>query len=387
MTLKESMVNKESVTHEKSIEHKEFIAHEDKITHKESIRLKEFILKTILVTVIALFPLSFINYIVDPYQFYRRPTLYKPVYFNDQRYQNPGLARTQDYSLAIVGTSMTDNFLTSSVQSKLDRKAVKLSMMGASMYEQKLTTDVVTNRKKADTIIWELNYFAFRGDTKRVTETGKGFPYYLYDNKTITDLKYLCNFDTLLRCYYIFLNEYKGKMHYTMTHNLEMLNTWYSTSKFCAENAMKDWNFAQDDLARANPEEFTWEYLKDNADKNLIDVIKNNPAVEFVLFYPPFSILAHKFLDERGLFENEIALKKYIFENCKDFENLKIFDFQDIETITHNLDNYRDMTHYSIETNEYMLDSIAFDKHIVSKENIEEKIMNLEKQARNFVIK
>ncbi len=176
-------------------------------------------------------------------------------------------------------------------------------------------------------------------------------------------------------------------MHYTMTHNLEMLNTWYNTSKFCAENAMKDWNFAQDDLARANPEEFTWEYLKDNADKNLIGVIKNNPNIEFVLFYPPFSILAHKFLDERGLFKNEIELKKYIFENCKDFKNVKILDFQDIETITHNLDNYRDMTHYSIETNEYMLDSIAFDKHIVSKENIEEKIMNLEKQARNFVIK
>lgn len=343
-------------------------------------RLKVFIFKVILITLIALFPLSFINYIVDPYQFYREPTLYKPVYFNDQRYQNPGLARSQDYSLAIVGTSMSDNFLHSYVEEKLGKKMVRLSTMGASMYEEKLMVNVVTHVKKADTIIWELNYYSFRGDTKRVTETGRGFPYYLYDNNPITDLKYLCNSDTLLRCYYIFLNEYKGKMHYTMTHNLEMLNAWYSTSKFSKENAMKDWILARNDLQRANPEEFTWDQLKANADKNLISVVKDNPGVEFILFYPPFSILAHKFLDERGLFENEIKLKRYIFENCKNLENVKIFDFQDIESITHNLDNYRDMTHYSKEINEYIIDSISSDRHMVTEWNIEEKLTNLIKQ-------
>jgi len=89
-------------------------------------RLKGFIFKVILITLIALLPLSLINYIIDPYQFYRKPVLYKPVYFNDQRYQNPGLARSQDYSLAIVGTSMTDNFLPSYVENKLDSKTVKL---------------------------------------------------------------------------------------------------------------------------------------------------------------------------------------------------------------------------------------------------------------------
>ncbi len=287
-------------------------------------KLRIFIFKAILITLIVLFPFSFINYIIDPYQFYRKPTLYKPVYFTDQRYQNPGLARSQDYSIAFVGTSMSDNFLHSYVEEKMDRKMVRLSIMGGSMYEQKLTVNLVINAKKAGTIIWELNYYSFRGGTKRVTETGRGFPYYFYDDNPLTDLKYLCNFDTLLKSYYIFLNEYRGKMHYTMTHNLEMLNAWFAGSKFTRENVIKDWKLAQDDLERANPQEFTWDQLKANADKNLLTVLRTNPDIEFILFYPPFSIVAHKFLDGRGLFDNELKLKQYIYENCKDLKNVRI---------------------------------------------------------------
>lgn len=349
-------------------------------------RLKEFIFKIILATLIALLPFSMINYIVDPYQFYRQPGFYKPVYFNDQRYQNPGLARTQDYSLAIIGTSMTDNFLLSYVNNALNRKIVKLSMMGASMYEQKLMADVVIRAQKADTIIYELNYFSFRGASDRVTHTGKGFPYHMYQRGIIKDFKYLCNPETLLKSYHILRKHYKGINHYTMVEDLEKLNTWYYNSKFTKENAMKDWNLAQNDLKRADPEEFTWEYIKENADKNLLDLIKSNQDTEFILFYPPFSVLIHKFLDDRGLFDEEIRLKQYIFDNTRNLENVKIYDFQDLKEITHNLDNYRDMTHYSIEINEYIIDSIAREQHIVNDRNIEQKLENLIKQVGEYKV-
>lgn len=349
-------------------------------------KLRQFIFKIILATLIALLPFSMINYTVDPYQFYRQPKFYKPVYFNDQRYQNPGLARTQDYSLAIIGTSMTDNFLLSYVNNAMNQKVVKLSMMGASMYEQKLMADVVIRTQKADTIIYELNYFSFRGDSERVTHTGKGFPYHMYQSGIMSHLKYLCNPETLLRSYQILKKHYKGIKHYTMVEDLEKLNTWYYNSKFTKENAMKDWNLAQNDLKRADPEEFTWEYIKENADKNLLNVIKSNPDTEFILFYPPFSILIHKFLEGRDLFDEEIKLKEYIYENCKNLENVKIFDFQDLKEITHNLDNYRDMTHYSIEINEYIIDSIAREQHIVNDRNVEQKLENLIKQVGEYKV-
>jgi hypothetical protein len=352
---------------------------------KKMSHIKIFFLKVILATLITLLPLSLINYLVDPYQFFRKPKFYEAVYFTDQRYQNPGLARNQDYNLAIIGTSMADNFLLSYVNNAMQNKTVKLSTMGASMYEESLMVNLVTRTKKASKIILELNYFSFRGDINRVTHTGKGFPYYLYKEDIMKELKYLCNPETLLKSYQVLLMHYKGIMHYTMVRDLEKYNTWYYNSNFAKENVVKDWTFAQNDLERANPEEFKWEYIKANADKNLIQVLKNNPQIDFILFYPPFSILAHKFLESRDLFSYEINLKKYIYENLKDLKNVKIFDFQDIESITHNLDNYRDMTHYSIDINEYIIDSIMKEEHLVTEKNINIKLENLINQVENYV--
>ncbi|HHV97150.1 MAG TPA: hypothetical protein GXX37_11890 [Clostridiaceae bacterium] len=349
-------------------------------------KLKLFIFKIILATLIALLPFSTVNFIVDPYQFYRIPKFYKPVYFNDQRYQNPGLAKTQNYSLAIIGTSMSDNFLLSYMNNALNRKTIRLSAIGASMYEQRLTAEVVIRSKKADTIIYELNYFSFRGASDRVTHTGKGFPYHMYQRGIMSHLKYLCNPETLLRSYQVLLKHYKGIMHSTMVEDLEKLNTWYDRPNFGKGNVLLDWNMAQNDLQRADPDEFKWEYIKENADKNLLDLIKSNPETEFILFYPPFSILMHKFLDNRGLFDEEIKLKQYIYENTKNLHNVKIYDFQDIKEITHNLDNYSDMSHYSIEINEYIINSIAKEQHLVNDSNIEQKLNNLIKQVEEYEV-
>jgi len=171
-----------------------------------------------------------------------------------------------------------------------------------------------------------------------------------------------------------------------MEEDLEILNTWYYKPNFAKGNVMLDWNLAQNDLNRADPKEFTWEYIKKNADKNLLDLIKKNPDTEFILFYPPFSILMHKFLDNRGLFDEEIKLKQYIYENTRNFDNVKIYDFQDLKEITHNLDNYSDMSHYSIEINEYIINSIAKEQHLVNDSNIEQKLNNLIKQVEEYEV-
>ena len=64
----------------------------------------------------------------------------------------------------------------------------------------------------------------------------------------MSHFKYLCNPETLLRSYQILLKHYKGIRHYTMVEDLEKYNTWYYNSKFAMENAIKDWNLAQNDL-------------------------------------------------------------------------------------------------------------------------------------------
>ena len=45
------------------------------------------------------------NFVVDPLQFYRQASFYPPQYSSNQRYQNPALARTQDFDTVVLGTS------------------------------------------------------------------------------------------------------------------------------------------------------------------------------------------------------------------------------------------------------------------------------------------
>lgn len=349
-------------------------------------RLKEFFIKIMIAVVIALVPLASVNFIIDPFQFYREHRFTRQVYFTDQRYQNPGLARSHDYSLAIIGTSMTDNFIPSYVEKTLGKKTIKLSMMGASAHEEKLTADVISREGKADTIIMELNYFSFRGAHDRVTHTLAGFPFYMYKNDPASHIQYLCNPDILLSSYRILMMHFKNKIHYTMVFDLEKLNTWYYNSVFSKENALKDWNMAQTDIERANPEEFTRENVMANARENIFKAVRENPKTEFILFYPPFSILAHKFLDSRDLFELQLDLKEYIYENLGHLPNVKIYDFQNIDEITHDLSNYRDMTHYNIHINEYMIKSIHDGKHLLTDENHLLLNEELRKQTKTYNI-
>ena len=44
------------------------------------------------------------------------------------------------------------------------------------------------------------------------------------------------------------------------------------------------------------------------------------------------------------------------------------------------------MTHYSIEINEYIIDSIAKGQHIVNDENIEQKLENLITQVAEYKV-
>ena len=63
--------------------------------------------------ILAIAGASLLVIFVDPFQVYRLATLYMPPIDNTtQVYANAGIARNYDYDSAIVGTSVTENFLS-----------------------------------------------------------------------------------------------------------------------------------------------------------------------------------------------------------------------------------------------------------------------------------
>ena len=60
--------------------------------------------------------------------------------------------------------------------------------------------------------------------------------------------------------------------------------------------------------------------------------------------------------------------------------NVTVYDFQAIPEIC-DLDNYKDITHYSAQINEYMVDCFANKKYIVTSDTIDKSIDDLKEQA------
>ena len=87
--------------------------------HKQS-KAKEvalFLAKGLIVLILALLPGVFIIVKFDPYNFLgNQPKPY--IYIQNERFQIPGMARHEDYEIAVLGTSMIENFSDSYLSEK-----------------------------------------------------------------------------------------------------------------------------------------------------------------------------------------------------------------------------------------------------------------------------
>jgi len=64
-----------------------------------------------------------------------------------------------------------------------------------------------------------------------------------------------------------------------------------------------------------------------------------------------------------------------------DLRHVKLYDFQQEQSITFNLDNYKNLAHHSAAINETIIDSIAADRFLVREENLEQHLSELRRQV------
>lgn len=321
-----------------------------------------------------------INFAVDPLQYYRKAD-YPPLFSTQQRYQNPGLARNYEYDTIIIGTSMTENFLPSYVEKKLGEKALKLSMSGATAKEQYMIAKMAIETGKVKHVIWGVDYFALRGEPDRVRDEYGPFPFYFYDRNPLNEYRYLLNFDTTVDSLQI-IGEQLG-LRERQAQDLNLLNTWTNYA-FGKQQVMNEWKKVSKSQP-VSPSEYEFANIKENLDRNLIPLIKEHPEIQFTLYYPPYSILQHRFFYEKGkvLFDNELLTKKYLFEQVGSWRQVKILDLQQESKITFNLNNYKDLAHHSMAINEYIIDSVAADRYLVTSDNLDAMLEELRRQVEN----
>jgi len=338
-------------------------------------KTKKWVFNTIITSFIIFSFLILCNFIVDPLQHYRKASFYKPFY-KKGRYLNPGIAKTYNYNTVIVGTSMVQNFRPTHVNKVLGVKSVKLALAGASAYELGLTLETALRTGKVRHVYFGLDVFSFMGSTTRESQGKGSLPLYLYDDDILNDINYLLSIDTVEFYKYILRANLLGLDEDHL--ELDNFGYWGNKDSFSRQEVLKDWR-SETFNKGFSKEDFNFLNLKNNFDINLQKHFQTYPDVQFDIFFPPYSILVWIDSTQKEIVEEIFQFKKYVIESAAETKNVRVFDFQAIETIVLNLDNYKDVSHYSPSISDFMIKSIADGHFLTNKQTSNSQRIKLSK--------
>ncbi|WP_457747075.1 hypothetical protein [Sulfurimonas sp.] len=325
------------------------------------------------------------NYIVDPYQQYRKSKLYDLAYKNS-RELNSGLAKNFNFDSIVLGSSMMENFKLNELKTILKfQKPIKLTMPGSSAYEQSIMLKTALKHQKINNILIGIDFLSYYGNTQRLKYGETFFPFYLYDENILNDYKYLISSDTLLKSFEaLFTNSKHQKEYYEYDKMYEW--HWKDDTKNIISAIQNRW-LHKENFDNKSPDNIKkLDYLKRNFDVNLKPLIQKNKQIKFILLFPPYSVLAYKIYRQRGYLKDFIAFKTYIVKSLQNSKNVEIYDFQDATTITHNLGNYYDLYHFKKYVTTWMLEQIKNKKYILKATLIERREKKFLDDVKNYKV-
>ncbi|MBO5564151.1 MAG: hypothetical protein J5935_00860 [Lachnospiraceae bacterium] len=310
--------------------------------------------------VAALLVCGCIVYYLDPFFHYHGPRAGFVYELNNQRSQNDGITRHFSYEALITGTSMSENFRTSSFARLFSLEAVKLPYPGARYKEinDNLKKALRTGNVKVVVRPLDDSYLLVHKDAQR-EDLGE-YPVWLTNNNPFDDVKYLLNLDVLGGyCVPMCLKKAAGEAG-SVTSFDEYGVDWPDDP--AERNALGGLTFS----GKAIPQEALTDaeaaMVLENIRQNVTDVIAEYPDTEFYYFFPPYSIVHYGELYENGELEKILAAEELVAEEMCGYENLHLFSFSHNAGVITSLDNYKDSGHYSPEICDWMLEEMRADR-------------------------
>lgn len=332
---------------------------------------KKFIRLSLCCTLVLLILVASVQIAIDPLFQYHKPWFGLKFVVADERYINAGVAKNSSFNNAVIGNSMSENFVPSDVNQTFGGESVPLVMYGSYMLDWSYLLEILNNKEgKIDNIIINLDPYVFEASP---TQHEHDLLTYLYDNNLLNDVNYLFNFQIINN--YTFRMVQKNKNN--DIPNYDTFFMWDDGNVCSQENALNA--YKRPDINNDNPNEN--EYT-DNINANfdlIIPYINKMKDTHFTFFVSPFSMLYWDSEDRTNGIKKQ---KAGYLEMCRiltEYDNVSLYMWTDDEMlgIMSDLDNYRDETHYSAKISKLLLNRIKENKGLVTKENFKSEVDKL----------
>ena len=312
---------------------------------------KRWALLVMALLVLGLAACAGLTFIVDPFEQYRESAIL-PLY-DQESYNNPGIAKNYDYDAVILGTSMVEMSNPSVIDACFSVNSVKLPMRGSHVAQMGWQLDHIFHYKqqRGETLklaILGVDAYSMMGPVDDMEEIYD----YLWNDNPWDDVSYLLNRDVLLvRIPRILKNigkdtSTKRDDMYKWTDVVFAARSVYDTTPVSPQQEMTD-------------PQYRIERSTANIENHIEKYVAAHPETKFLIYMPPYSVGYWYLMTRGGLSEQQFRSRARVCELLLEYENVEIYDFSSrIEWIT-DLDEYFDYSHHSSRVSDNVMRAMA----------------------------
>lgn len=322
--------------------------------------------------------LCLVAYIVDPFFQFRTKD---NAYMLSGQFVSAGLVKNYDYDTLIIGSSMTQNFDMDLFREKLGVKPLHIGLGRMESNEELEFLELAYARGDVDRYYICADMYMFTeapGESKN--------PQYLLKNGFLSKCRYLLSYEVWARYIpidigFMILDRLGISLpqKYQDAKSIDKLENFSLDYTFSEEVVLS--NYAGGAYGVSGVEvENLYERMKIQID-NYISGLDFERG-EYVFFFPPYSALYWVDTQLTGAFDPYMQGKKYFVQKLTEC-GATVYDFQPAELIT-DLNNYKDITHYSPAVNDWMVECMAKGENIITVEDCDEKQAELESRVDEF---
>lgn len=323
--------------------------------------------------------------IIDPYHHYHKPLDCFDYVASDAVYMNDGMCKNYDYEALITGTSMTSGFSEKEASDLFHMTFLRATFLGEGFKRiNENLESAIEHNSNLKFVIRSVDTLWFVSDTNWLAYDN--YPVYLYNDNLIDDTQYLYNFDMwadvlipTLKTFHIPTN----KEEFVFTELDEKQKDYLDN-----ESALANYQRPKKEYLSVNSSDNAeyFSYMDSNLYDNLLQIVEQNPEIEFYFYFPPYSILWWDGINQvgDGRVNRRIDMEQYAIEKILAYDNVRLFSFFNNFDMICDLHNYSDDIHYHSDINSQILKWMKSGEYELTKENYLDYISEIRDFYVNF---
>ncbi len=307
----------------------------------------------------------------DPFFHYHGPFPPLKKVLTKKEYQCIGSIRNFQYDSIIAGSSTAENFNNRWFDETFKAVSIKAIKSSGTTAQLDYYLREAFRGRDIRNVFYSLDLFALSGDPGEEFPD-ESMPLYLYDRNPFTDVSYVLNKDVIFEDipYMLaetFLDDYDEGTSYG----------WARYKVFAKEEALG--HYERPENVKESVREEEYKPLVDANVDILEEMVAASPETVFYFFYPPYSMLWWDNMDKSGMLEQSMYAARASMERLLCYENVRMYYFQNDESIILDLDLYMDPVHFSDEINHYMVEEMGKDHYRVTLDNYQDELDKMDR--------